>query len=105
MRSPEQPGADEDRDDTIDEDPDTIEHDPGVDEPFDEEEEGTSKLDGNGEDEEELAGDAEDDSDLNLLIAMAELDAEAAEAYRIAAESTDQVRLRTKLEEFRNDHL
>jgi rubrerythrin len=54
-------------------------------------------------DEEEL--DEEDDSDLNLLIALAELDAEAAEAYRIAAEYTDQVHFRTKLEEFRSDHL
>src|SRR5690242_7818796 len=52
-----------------------------------------------------LEEDDSDDSDLNLLIAMAELDAEAAEAYRIAAEYTDQVHLRTKLEEFRADHL
>ena len=57
-------------------------------------------------DEEELDDmDVEDDSDLNLLVAMAELDAEAAEAYRIAAEYTDDPLLRVKLEEFRSDHL
>ena len=46
-----------------------------------------------------------DDTDANLLIAIAEMDAEAAEAYRIAAEHTDEVHFRTKLEEFRGDHL
>ncbi|HMI83039.1 MAG TPA: ferritin-like domain-containing protein [Polyangiaceae bacterium] len=55
--------------------------------------------------EEDVADDESDDSDLNLLIALAELDAEAAEAYRIAAEYTDQVHFRTKLEEFRADHI
>jgi rubrerythrin len=63
----------------------------------------------NAQSEEELDGldveDDSDDSDLNLLIALAELDAEAAEAYRIAAEYTDQVHFRTMLEEFRADHL
>jgi rubrerythrin len=56
------------------------------------------------EDEDDVDDDS-DDSDVNLLIALAELDAEAAEAYRIAAENTDQVHFRTKLEEFRTDHL
>jgi rubrerythrin len=92
MRSPEQPETDEDRHEPIGENPDTTGHDLADDERLDEE-------------EEELAGDEADDSDLDLLIAMAELDAEAAEAYRIAAENTDQVHLRTKLEEFRSDHL
>jgi|RhiMethySRZTD1v2_1073278.scaffolds.fasta_scaffold07431_3 rubrerythrin len=56
--------------------------------------------------EEELEDvDVEDDDDLNLLVAMAELDAEAAEAYRIAAEYADDPLLRAKLEEFRADHL
>jgi rubrerythrin len=108
MRSPEQPGANEDREHTINEDPDTIEPDPADDEPLDEDDEDlkeSSKLDGNAEEDDELASEEVDDSDLNLLVAMAELDAEAAEAYRIAAQNTDQVHLRTKLEEFRGDHL
>ena len=106
MRSPEGPGADPDRDDTIDEDPDTTERNP-LEEPLDDDEElEASEQVGDREDPyAELAAEEVDDSDLNLLIAMAELDAEAAEAYRIAAQSTDQVHLRTKLEEFRNDHL
>ena len=57
------------------------------------------------EEEELEEEEEEDDSDLSLLVAMAELDAEAAEAYRIAAEYTDQVHLQAKLEEFRADHL
>jgi rubrerythrin len=81
MRSPEQLGADDDRDETV------------------EANLTNEDLDSESED------DVEDDSDLNLLIALAELDAEAAEAYRIAAENTDQVHLRAKLEEFRADHL
>jgi rubrerythrin len=47
----------------------------------------------------------DDDSDLDLLIALAELDAEAAEAYRIAADSAEDAMLRAKLEEFRGDHI
>jgi rubrerythrin len=110
MRSPEQPGAIEDRNATIGEQPDQFEVVPADDEPLDDEEKDeteASKRDGDREDEleEVLASEEVDDSDLNLLIAMAELDAEAAEAYRIAAENTDQVHLRTKLEEFRDDHL
>src|SRR3954471_24442223 len=71
----------------------------------------TEELDEVDEDDEGLEDDQADidedldDSDLKLLITMAELDAEAAEAYRIAAEYTDQVHFRTKLEEFRSDHL
>ena len=61
-----------------------------------------SNLDGDGELEQV---EVDDDSDLNLLVAMAELDAEAAEAYRIAAEYTDSPAFRAKLEEFRADHL
>jgi rubrerythrin len=107
MRSP-QPGTGEDRDDAIDEGRDSIEPEPKYDEPLgsDEDELETSARDGDGEEEEdELADDENGDSDSNLLIALAELDAEAAEAYRIAAENTDQVHLRTKLEEFRSDHI
>jgi rubrerythrin len=101
MRSPAQPGVDEDRDDTIDTgpDPDALEPDEDA-----LQEEETSRFDGDSE-EDELASEEIDDSDVNLLIAMAELDAEAAEAYRIAAENTDRVHLRTKLDEFRADHL
>ena len=55
--------------------------------------------------EEEVDEDETDDADLDLLVALAELDAEAAEAYRIAAENTDDVTLRVKLEVFRGDHL
>ena len=62
-----------------------------------------SNLDADGEELDDM--DVEDDSDLNLLVAMAELDAEAAEAYRIAAEYTDNGLFRAKLEEFRADHL
>jgi rubrerythrin len=58
-----------------------------------------------GRDDDELASDEMDDSDLNLLVALAEMEAEVAEAYRIAAEHTDEVHFRTKLEEFRGDHL
>ena len=110
MRSPEQPRADEDRDDTSGEDPDQFEVDPADDEPLDDEEKyetEASQLNGAraDEQEQELPIEEVDDSDLDLLTAMAELDAEAAEAYRIAAENTDQVHLRTKLEEFRGDHL
>jgi rubrerythrin len=107
MRSPEQTGADKDRDPTIREDADRFEND----EPLDEEETTTSDRvgawEGEVEEEEDEETDADeiDDSDLNLLIAMAEMDAEAAEAYRIAAEGTDQVHFRTKLEEFRGDHM
>ena len=108
MRSPERPGAGEnpdDSDDTLDDDPDTAELDD--DEPLedDDDETETSELDGDTEEDDELASEQLDDSELNLLIAMAELDAEAAEAYRIAAENTDQVHLRSKLEEFRGDHI
>ena len=110
MRSPEQHGANEDRDDKIGAGPEQFEVDRADDEPLDDEgkyETQAFKLDGAraDEQEQELAMEEVDDSDLNLLVAMAELDAEAAEAYRIAAEKTDQVHLRTKLEEFRDDHL
>jgi rubrerythrin len=60
----------------------------------------SSQLDGAGRAAIEI-----DDSDVNLLVALAEMDAEAAEAYRIAAEHTDEVHFRAKLEEFRGDHL
>jgi len=107
MRPPERPGAGENSDDTIDDGPDTAERDD--DEPLDDDDDDddeTSELDGDTEEEDdELASEEIDDAELNLLIAMAELDAEAAEAYRIAAENTDQVHLRSKLDEFRGDHI
>ena len=62
-----------------------------------------SSLDADGDELEEV--NVGDDDDINLIVAMAELDAEAAEAYRIAAEYTENVALRDKLEEFRADHL
>jgi rubrerythrin len=71
--------------------------------PYEEAEE--SNLDGFGEEDALADEDTIEDADMAVLVALAELDAEAAEAYRIAAENTDQVHLRAKLEEFRQDHL
>ena len=111
MRPPERPGAGENRDDRIHDDPDTVERDEdGPLEDDDEDDDEPAELDGDpdddeDDDEDELDSEEIDDAELNLLIAMAELDAEAAEAYRIAAEYTDQVHLRSKLEEFRSDHI
>jgi rubrerythrin len=97
MRSPEDP----DRDDAA-----TMQGGHPVEAEEEQQEQDASSMADDAEDlEDEDVEDDTDDSDLNLLIAMAELDAEAAEAYRIAAEYTDQVHLRTKLEEFRADHL
>ncbi len=93
MRSPEQ--REHAEEETVDAEP-ILEEDDNV---------SHSSADIDEELEEDEDVDVEDDSDLNLLIALAELDAEAAEAYRIAAEYTDQVHFRTKLEEFRADHL
>ena len=109
MRPPERPGTGENRDNTIDQAPDTAERDEDdlLENEDDDDEPETSELDGDTEEDEDegLASEEADDAELNLLIAMAELDAEAAEAYRIAAENTDQVHLRSQLEEFRSDHI
>src|SRR3954468_11138492 len=56
-------------------------------------------------DEDEEVEDVDDTSDLDVLVALAELDAEAAQAYRIAAAGVDDPHTRTKLEEFADDHL
>jgi rubrerythrin len=93
VRAPEQPASEQHFDEPTGDD-DAL---------YEEPEE--SNLD--GVDEEDALADEEiiEDADMALLVAMAELDAEAAEAYRIAAENTVQVHLRAKLEEFRLDHL
>src|SRR3954451_14767581 len=58
------------------------------------------------EEDDEAAEDIDDDtSDLDVLVALAELDAEAAQAYRIAASGVDDPLTRTKLDEFAEDHL
>jgi rubrerythrin len=49
--------------------------------------------------------DVEDESGLDILVALAELDAEAATAYRIGASAVDDPEIRTKLEEFAADHV
>ena len=58
------------------------------------------------ESEEEDEGDPSDDdtTDRDVLIALGELDAEAAEAYRIVADGIDDPTIRAKLEEFAQDH-
>jgi len=57
------------------------------------------------DDEEDLEDDEDDSSDLDVLVALAELDAEAAVAYRIGASSVDDPAIRAKLEEFAGDHV
>jgi hypothetical protein len=57
------------------------------------------------EEEDETEEDDDDRSDADVLIALGELDAEAAMAYRIVAASIEDQVIRSKLEEFADDHL
>lgn len=70
---------------------------------------GPSELEAKGLEEVEVeeleATDDDDDIEMEVLIALAELDAEAAQAYSIAALVVDDAAVRSKLEEFRDDHL
>jgi rubrerythrin len=69
-----------------------------------EEEEEAEEAEEEEEDEEVEVG-ARDRSDADVLIALGELDAEAAQAYRIAATAIEDPAIRSKLEEFADDHL
>jgi competence ComEA-like helix-hairpin-helix protein len=57
------------------------------------------------EQEDELAEQEEEMTELEVLTALGELDAEAAEAYRLAAEGSDDEEVRRALDAFRGDHL
>jgi hypothetical protein len=57
------------------------------------------------EDDTEEDADEDDRSDAEVLIALGELDAEAAQAYRIVAASVEDPTIRSKLEEFADDHV
>jgi len=64
-----------------------------------------SESDGlESEEDEEGEQPADDTTDRDVLIALGELDAEAAEAYRIVADGIDDPAIRAKLEEFAQDH-
>jgi rubrerythrin len=57
------------------------------------------------EDEKDDEDDDDDRSDADVLIALGELDAEAAQAYRIVAASVEDPAIRSKLEEFADDQV
>jgi hypothetical protein len=70
-----------------------------------EQEEGAEEEQEEEEEEEEEDAADEDRSDADVLIALGELDAEAALAYRIVAASVEDPTIRSKLEEFAEDHV